>query len=110
MVRFDFMSEKLNCWEWKQCGREPGGVNVASLGICPASTEMKMNGVHGGKNGGRTCWIVKLPHYVKENYKVILEKSMKSVGFAIFTIKSNKRKGGHFILSGTLLAKLRSSQ
>ena len=46
----------LNCWEFKKCGREPGGAKVAELGVCPASTETKVNGVNNGKNGGRSCW------------------------------------------------------
>ena len=25
-----------NCWEYKKCGREAGGVNAATLGVCPA--------------------------------------------------------------------------
>ncbi len=49
---------KINCWEFKKCGREPGGVNVKELGICPATTERRANGIHGGKNGGRCCWAI----------------------------------------------------
>jgi hypothetical protein len=49
---------KLNCWESKRCGREPGGKNVARLGVCPASTETRLDGVHGGVNAGRACWVV----------------------------------------------------
>ena len=109
MVRFDFMSEKLNCWEWKQCGREPGGVNVASLGICPASTEMKMNGVHGGKNGGRTCWIVTAT-LCKGELQSHFGKKYEKCRICDFYNQVKQEEGGHFILSGTLLAKLRSSQ
>jgi hypothetical protein len=49
---------KTNCWEFKKCGREPGGINVNHLGICPASTERRVNGINHGKNGGRCCWAV----------------------------------------------------
>jgi len=28
---------KLNCWEFKKCGRQPGGPKVAELGVCPAT-------------------------------------------------------------------------
>jgi len=49
---------KINCWEFKKCGREPGGANVKELGICPATTERRANGIHGGKNGGRCCWAI----------------------------------------------------
>lgn len=50
-------TDKLNCWEVKQCGREPGGKRV-DLGVCPASAETRLNGVHGGINAGRACWVV----------------------------------------------------
>jgi hypothetical protein len=48
----------MNCWEFKKCGREPGGNNVRSLGVCPATTEERLNDVHAGRNGGRSCWIM----------------------------------------------------
>jgi hypothetical protein len=47
---------KPNCWEFMRCGREPGGAKVAELGICPAATETRANGINMGKNGGRCCW------------------------------------------------------
>lgn len=50
--------KKLNCWEEKKCGREPGGASVGVLGICPAASERSLDGVHGGKNGGRACWVI----------------------------------------------------
>ena len=31
---------------------------MLKLGVCPAATETKLNGVHGGKNAGRACWVV----------------------------------------------------
>jgi len=49
---------KLNCWEYKKCGREPGGVKVHELGTCPAATEKKTDGINNGKNGGRACWAI----------------------------------------------------
>lgn len=49
---------RKNCWEFKKCGREPGGANSHELGICPAATETTLNGVHKGENGGRSCWVV----------------------------------------------------
>ena len=47
---------KLNCWQVKKCGREPGGAKEAQMGTCPAATETAVNGINGGKNGGRACW------------------------------------------------------
>ncbi len=49
---------KLNCWEFKKCYRQLGGKKTETLGVCPASTETKLNGIHGGKNAGRACWVV----------------------------------------------------
>lgn len=45
-----------NCWEFKKCGRQPAGLKVAELGVCPASTEKKADGLNAGRNGGRICW------------------------------------------------------
>ncbi|MCI5123627.1 MAG: hypothetical protein D3925_03915 [Candidatus Electrothrix sp. AR5] len=50
--------KKLNCWEYKKCGREPGGKNVSELGVCPVTVANKGKGIHQGKNGGRCCWVV----------------------------------------------------
>jgi hypothetical protein len=47
-----------NCWEVKKCGREPGGAKAAELGVCVATRATAVNGVHGGKNGGRACWAI----------------------------------------------------
>lgn len=49
---------KMNCWEFKKCGREPGGAKSEELGVCPAANEIKVNAVNGGKNGGRVCWVI----------------------------------------------------
>lgn len=49
---------RQNCWEHKQCGRQPGGEKAHELGICPAATEIKVHGLNGGINGGRACWAV----------------------------------------------------
>ena len=48
----------LNCWEAKKCERQPGGAKVSELGVCPVTTTSKVNGVNGGKNGGRVCWAI----------------------------------------------------
>ena len=49
---------KKNCWEFKKCGREKGGVKSIELGICPASSEERVNGMNEGTNGGRICWVL----------------------------------------------------
>jgi hypothetical protein len=49
---------KQNCWEFMQCGRQDGGKLAAGEEPCAASTETRLDGVHGGKNAGRACWVV----------------------------------------------------
>ena len=51
----------INCWEYWGCGRESGGVNAIEEGVCPAARETRLDGVHGGRNGGRACWAVPPP-------------------------------------------------
>lgn len=52
------MGTKQNCWEFKKCGREPGGSKTIELGLCPAAIDTSANGLNGGKNGGRICWAI----------------------------------------------------
>ncbi len=49
--------DKINCWNFKNCGRQPGGINVESMGICPASLEKSCDGLNSGNNSGRICWV-----------------------------------------------------
>lgn len=49
---------RMNCWEFLNCGRNPGGEKCAEQGVCPASAEKRLDGVHGGTNAGRACWTV----------------------------------------------------
>ncbi len=50
--------KKINCWEFKKCGRQLDGANVLELGLCPAVLEISLNGVHDGEFGGRACWVL----------------------------------------------------
>ena len=47
-----------NCWEVKNCGRQPGGDNVASMGVCPAASDSSADGLNHGSMGGRICWAI----------------------------------------------------
>ncbi len=49
---------KVNCWEFKRCGRETGGPRAKEFGVCPANIESKVDGVNEGLNGGRACWAI----------------------------------------------------
>lgn len=50
--------KKQNCWEFKRCGREPGGGAVDKLGICPAAQSGEGNALNHGAYRGRICWAV----------------------------------------------------
>ncbi len=50
--------QKSNCWEFKQCGREPGGKNAIKYGVCVAALPGGHDGINGGKHAGRYCWAV----------------------------------------------------
>lgn len=52
------MKAKANCWEFKKCERQPGGKKVHEFGVCPATTDERLDGTHGGKNAGRACWVL----------------------------------------------------
>jgi len=47
-----------NCWEVMKCGFGPNGTKTKTQGVCPAAQENRLDGVHGGKHGGRGCWVV----------------------------------------------------
>ncbi len=49
---------RMNCWEFKECGRQTDGAKSIELGVCPAATDASADGLNGGKNGGRLCWAV----------------------------------------------------
>lgn len=53
-----FTIKKLNCWEFKRCGRQPGGINVLGQGGCPAAISQATDGLNDGQCGGRVCWAV----------------------------------------------------
>jgi len=54
----DSKTKKLNCWEYKKCGRQPGGHKEKELGICPVTVHGELDGAHEGQNGGRACWAI----------------------------------------------------
>ena len=50
------MGELKNCWQVKDCGREPGGRHARELGVCPAAVCQAFTGLNRGDKGGRICW------------------------------------------------------
>jgi hypothetical protein len=96
---------KLNCWEFKKCGREPGGARI-DLGVCPSATEKKLHGTHGGTNAGRACWVVAgtmCRGKVQGTYAIKYENCEK----CDFYKKVVEEEGKQFQLSMFLLKKLK---
>ena len=50
-------THRLDCWEFLDCGRGPGGPNHGE-GVCPAAVDQEGDGVNSGTCGGRICWAV----------------------------------------------------
>lgn len=100
---------KKNCWEVKSCGRQPGGHKVKELGECPAASETRLEGAHGGHNAGRSCWVVagtmcggKVQGSFAQKYEACSDcEFYKSV---------KDEEGGDFMLSITLMNRLRKGQ
>ena len=53
------MTNRQNCWEFMQCGREPGGARADESGVCRAAAmDPGRDGPNGGESAGRLCWAV----------------------------------------------------
>ena len=52
------MAKKLNCWEFRNCGREKNGLMAGVLGECPVPKAMRYDGLNGGQGAGRACWMI----------------------------------------------------
>lgn len=88
---------KLNCWEVIKCGRETGGEKAAISGICPASIDTSMDGMNGGKNGGRMCWAVSGTFCTKK-IQGLFAKTQLSCRSCIFFKKVKEEEGSNIII------------
>jgi len=97
---------KLNCWEVKKCGRQPGGIFEKVLGTCPAPMEERLDGTHDGTNAGRACWVV-AGTLCKGEVQGTYAQKFKNCELCDFyqRVKSEEYPG--FTLSMVLLSKLR---
>jgi len=98
------MGIKLNCWEVKQCGREPGG-RRQDLGTCPASVENRLQGAHGGANAGRACWVV-VGTLCRNCVQGTFAKKIQSCENCDFFNLVKQEEGEEYILAVHLLEKL----
>ncbi len=88
---------KLNCWEFKACGREVGGQKAEELGICPAATERALHGIHKGLNGGRACWSIAGTLCGGEVQGTFAKKMMNCL-HCDFLKRVNEEEGRDFVL------------
>ena len=94
--------EKLNCWEYKKCGRQPCGAHVYEFGVCPAAMEKKANKFNGGKNAGRICWAIADTLCDGKIQGTLVEKIVNCMDCDFFKLVSREEgftfKGCHDIL------------
>jgi hypothetical protein len=100
---------KLNCWEFKKCGRQPQGEHVHDLGVCAAALEERLDGEHDGVNAGRTCWIIAGTLCGGEVQGTFAEKYKNCETCDFYQLVYNEEYP-EFRLSSTLRAKLRNSR
>ena len=98
---------KKNCWEVKKCGREAGGAKQDELGVCLAANEKKLNGLHGGINGGRVCWAIAgtlCKGIVRGDYA----KKMEDCTHCKFYEEVHKEEGKDFLFVWNIFKKMDS--
>ncbi|MBI5639351.1 MAG: hypothetical protein HZA17_02895 [Nitrospirae bacterium] len=96
---------KQNCWEFKKCGRQPGGSHVDEFGICPATTEIRLDGVHEGKKAGRSCWIL-AGTLCKGEIQGTFAQKYKNCEICDFYKQVKQEEFPRFMLSAMLLKRL----
>ena len=99
--------KKVNCWEYKKCGRETGGLRAQELGICPATQEPRLDGVHGGLYGGRSCWVL-AGTLCSGQVQGTFAQKYKNCELCDFYKNVKQEEFPQFQLSALLLAKLKN--
>lgn len=99
---------KKNCWDFFQCGRQPGGDKTVELGVCPASVQTELHGVNAGINGGRACWAIAgtlCGGKAQGTYAQKLGNCLRCEFFA--TVRQDQ--GGGLVMTKDILKKLNGS-
>jgi hypothetical protein len=97
---------KLNCWEFKNCGRQPEGEHIHDMGLCPASMEERLDGEHNGTNAGRACWVVS-GTFCKGEVQGTFANKFKNCGKCDFYNLVKEEEYPRFKLSAVLLSKIK---
>lgn len=80
----------------------PDGKNVDESDICPASTESRLDGIHGGKNAGRCCWVIAGTMCGKDVQGTFAKKFKECLKCNFFQLV-RKEEFSHYIMSTALL-------
>ena len=93
---------KKNCWKVRACER---CTTILGADACPACKEVKLDGVHGGVNGGRACWIIPRTNCggsTQGNFASKYANCMECDFYNLVRAEEN----GSFQLSATILSRL----
>ncbi len=96
---------RQNCWEFRNCRESRGGGPPSLTGDCPAATECRVDGVHGGRNAGRCCWVVERTRCdgaVQANP----EEKRRCCGSCLFIDAVRREEGPHLIVGDDHLVHL----
>ena len=72
---------KVNCWQFKECGRQPSGEKADELGVCPAAIEGAADGIN---SEDAPVWLWQAP-CAEERFKELLQQNLQTVCSANFT-------------------------
>ncbi len=97
----------VNCWDYKNCGRQPQGGKTKELGICPASQETRLNSANGGTNAGRACWVVAGTFCGGEPQGTYVQK-INNCSECDFYQHVREKEGSNYIKTQGLLARMKS--
>jgi len=89
---------RKNCWEFKGCGREPGGKHAEQFGVCPAALPSDFDGTNRGEGGGRFCWAIAGTFCQGKQQDTFAKKLMNCLQCE-FLKQVNEDEGRDFILT-----------
>lgn len=87
----------MNCWEFMNCGRGPGGKYTSNLGLCSAAFKNDFSGINNGKFGGRFCWYI-TGTFCNNSIQGTFAKKLKSCIDCEFYKLVEKEEGRNLVL------------
>jgi len=88
--------DRENCWQFSSCRKEVHGKIADVLSVCPVALESRLDGIHGGRNAGRACWVVPGTH-CHGSIQNTPEEKRKACGHCAFYLKVAGEEGADFI-------------